>query len=36
VVNWPLDGLSKASGEIGRFSAIEGSLEVAPLVSGSV
>lgn len=36
VVNRSLDGLSKAGGETGRSSAVEGSPEVAPSVSGSV
>jgi hypothetical protein len=33
MINPPLDGIAKADREIGIFSAVDGSLEVAPLVS---
>jgi hypothetical protein len=36
MVNWPLDGISKADREIGIFSAADGSLEVAPSVGGPI
>jgi hypothetical protein len=36
IINWLLNELSKARGEIGRSFIIKGSLEVARLVSGLV
>jgi len=36
MVNRPLDGISKADRETGIFSAVDGSLEVAPSVGGPI